>query len=390
MLKELLKITFFVILISLCFIPVSASALEQSEISAKSAALMVADTRELLFGKNEYERRSMASTTKIMTSILALEAGEPDKTVKVTKQMVAVEGTSIGLQEGDIISLKDLVSGMLLESGNDAANATACALASFPQEFAEMMNQKAAEIGMSKTHFVTPSGLDNENHYSCAYDMALLGSYAVLNPQFKEISSQISMRVSYGTPACTRTFSNHNRLLKSYPGAVGIKTGFTKKSGRCLVSAAEQNGVTLVAVTLNAPNDWDDHKKLLDYGFSKMQNYSLKSDYSMKIPIVSGTSDNIELCPQENSISVCTDKNDFREEIYLPRFIYAPVKAGDKVGEIRIKNTDGNEIKTISLLSKNTVELKKCNNTEVNEQKTFKERIKLYLEKKFTATNADL
>lgn len=380
MLKKTAKLVLVVIFIFSTVMNISA--LEDDEISAKGAALMVADTNELLFGKNEYAKLSMASTTKIMTSLLAIESGEPNRTVKITKPMIQVEGTSIGLKEGESVPLCHLVSGMLLESGNDAANATAYALAGSIDKFTEMMNRKGAEIGMANTHFVTPSGLDNENHYSCAYDMALLGSYAIMNPSFRDISSQKTMRVTYGEPSCTHTFSNHNRMLKIFPGAVGIKTGFTKKSGRCLVSAAERDGVTLVAVTLNAPNDWDDHKKLLDYGFSKMKSYSLRFSFeNINLPVISGNEKYVKVYPQKDVISLCSDKKEFKEAVFISRFIYAPITKGEQVGELRIIDSENRIIKTVPLLAENSVSETKLEN--IKEKKTFAERVKSYLKKDF-------
>lgn len=380
MLKKIAKIVLVVIFIISTVI--QTQALEADEISAKSAALMVADTRELLFGKNEYAKLSMASTTKIMTALLALESGEPNRTVKITKPMIQVEGTSIGLKEGECVPLCHLISGMLLESGNDAANATACAMAGSIDKFVEMMNQKVSEIGMTNTHFVTPSGLDDNNHFSCAYDMTLLGSYAINNPSFRDISSQKTMRATYGEPACTHTFSNHNRMLKTYPGAVGIKTGFTKKSGRCLVSAAERDGVTLVAVTLNAPNDWDDHKKLLDYGFSKTKSYSINFSFEdIKLPVISGTEKHIKVYPQKDNFFFCSERNDFKETVFIPHFIYAPITKGEQVGELRITDAENNIIKSVPLLAESSVSEAKVKNTEI--RKTFTERVKSYLKKDF-------
>ena len=192
---------------------------------------MLADTREVLYAENENEQLSMASTTKIMTSLLALESGLWEQQIKVTSDMVAAEGTSIGLLPDDLISVRTLISGMLLESGNDAANVTAYAVAGGQAQFLELMNQKAAEIGMKNTHFDSVSGLDTDSHYSTAYDMALLTAYALENPKFRSICSEKSERVYYGNPPYARTLYNHNRLLSSYEGAIGVKPGFTKQSG---------------------------------------------------------------------------------------------------------------------------------------------------------------
>lgn len=318
-----------------CIFTISASAQNvPTDISAESCVLMVAETHEVLFARNEQKLLPMASTTKIMTSLLALEYGMPQKEITVTDEMVRVEGTSIGLLPGDTVSLQTLVAGMLLESGNDAANVTAYAVAGGIAPFLTMMNAKARELKMENTCFETVSGLDSENHHSTAYDMALLGCAAVQNPAFCAICSQTQMRASYGNPPYVRTFSNHNRLLKSYDGVFGIKTGFTKKSGRCLVSAAVRDGVTLVAVTLNAPNDWADHKKLFDYGFSAVQKqFAFSAEECPPIRVVGGKTASVDttlvgdcFVPVGNQAFTVTAK------VYTQPFLYAPVNAGDIVG----------------------------------------------------------
>lgn len=314
-----------------------ARALEPPGVSAQSAALLVADTGEVLFEKNARQQRGMASTTKIMTSLLAVEEGTPNRVITATEAMVRVEGTSIGLQAGDKITLRNLVYGMLLESGNDAANAAALALAGSADKFAERMNARAREIGMTNTHFVTPSGLDNKEHFSSAYDMALLGAEAIQNPEFAAVCSTKSIRVAYGNPEYLRTLSNHNRLLRSYEGCIGVKTGFTKKSGRCLVSAVRRDGVTLVAVTLCAPNDWDDHKKLFDYGFSVVESVRLDDGFSgIQLRVVGGMGATVPIeCAITPRFSASSAQADIRREIYLEPFVYAPVEQGRIVGEAR-------------------------------------------------------
>lgn len=324
------------VLILLLSLSLPAFAASPQGISAKACVLMLADTREVLYAENENEQLSMASTTKIMTSLLALESGLWEQQIKVTSDMVAVEGTSIGLLPDDLISVRTLISGMLLESGNDAANVTAYTVAGGQAQFLELMNQKAAEIGMKNTHFDSVSGLDTDSHYSTAYDMALLTAYALENPKFRSICSEKSERVYYGNPPYARTLYNHNRLLSSYEGAIGVKTGFTKKSGRCLVSAAERDGVTLIAVTLNAPDDWNDHKKLLDYGFSVAKLYdasALQGDLSVKV--VGGDAKTVTATTAyAPKFSVAGDTADVQVQAYLKHFLYAPVEKGETVGSV--------------------------------------------------------
>ena len=223
------------------------------DLSAKSAILMVADTSEILYEKNAHERLPMASTTKIMTSLIALQSDYLQKEIVVSSDMILVEGTSMGLLENDRVTLKALVYGMMLKSGNDAANAVALTNSDSISEFTRLMNEKAKELNMYNTNFETPSGLDSKNHYSTAYDMARLSCEAIKNPLFAYICSAKEKALYYGNPPYRRTLKSHNRLLWDYDGADGIKTGFTKKSGRCLVSSVTRNGVKLIAVTLNAP-----------------------------------------------------------------------------------------------------------------------------------------
>ena len=216
---------------------------------AKAAVVLDAATGRVLFAKNANARLPMASTTKIMSTLLTLEQDGQDEWFTVDPDAIRVEGSSMGLRAGDRVTLSALAYGMMLPSGNDAANAAAVRIAGSKEAFARMMNERAAELGMEDSHFVTPSGLDDNAHYSSAYDMALLTREALSNPRFAEICSQKSAKVCFGNPPADRWLSNHNRLLKLYPDAAGVKTGFTDAAGRCLVSYAQRGGVRLIVVT---------------------------------------------------------------------------------------------------------------------------------------------
>ncbi len=341
----------------LALFPVKSAAASPWDLSAQACVLMVAETREVLYARNADEQLPMASTTKIMTSLLALESGYPEREIVVTDEMVRVEGASIGLLAGDTISLRTLVSGMLLESGNDAANVTAYAVAGGIEPFLELMNAKAQEIGMQNTHFETVSGLDSESHYSTAYDMSLLAAGAIENPLFRQICSLESERVYYGNPPYARTLSNHNRLLKSYDGAFGIKTGYTKKSGRCLVSAAERDGVTLIAVTLNAPNDWADHRKLLDYGFSvaEARDCTDLTAQLPNVPVVGGDASTVRAVLAETPfIDVTQSTPQITAQVFVQPFLYAPLKAGDCIGSVRY-SVEGKTILEVPLVAESDV-----------------------------------
>lgn len=309
-------------------------------LSADSAVLITADTKAVLFSKNADKKRGMASTTKIMTSVIALEYAMPQMTVTVKGADAAVEGTSVGLKDGDEITLYTLVAAMLLESGNDAANVTAAAVSGSFEGFSQLMNEKARSIGMLNTNFENPSGLPSENHYSTAYDMALLASYALNIPEFANICSKKSMTVSFGAENREYTFTNHNKLLSLYEGAVGIKTGFTKSSGRCLVSAVKKDGVTLIAVTLNAPDDWNDHIKLYDYGFKcvKKVNWLEGDGLYLDVGGSGGKKVKLEAVPEFYTVG---ENTAYTTEIRTEKSVFAPIEKGDCLGEAVLKNSDG-------------------------------------------------
>ena len=284
---------FFCVLLIVLLLPwvvPTATAQHSLGLSAASAVLIDAHTLQVLYAHNAHMPMPVASTTKIMTTLLLLEAGQPQLAFTATQEMVQVEGTSMGLRAGDTVTREALAIGMLLASGNDAANAAAMHLAGSLEAFSLLMNNRARALGMTRTHFVTPSGLDAEGHLSTAFDMALLGAAAIANPAFRAISSQSSMRAHFGNPPAWHYLRNHNRLVRELPGCIGVKTGFTRAAGRTLVSAVERNGRTLVAVTLNAPNDWQDHRRLYEFGFAQYQRMELDiaGDLVARLPITNG------------------------------------------------------------------------------------------------------
>lgn len=349
------------------------NAFAQVGVSAESAVLICADNGEILFSRNADRQLSMASTTKIMTSLIALEASIPDKEIVVTKEMVSVEGTSMGLIPGDSVSMEELVYGMLLQSGNDAANTVAYVIGGSQEGFAKLMNDRAAEIGMDNTNFVTASGLDDENHYSTAYDMALLACECIDNPEFLDICSQKKAKLTYGNPPYARTLTNHNKLLWKYSDTIGIKTGFTKKSGRCLVSAAKRNGVTLVAVTLNAPDDWNDHISMYEYGFSELKGTLIECDLSSISLIVAGgdkPSVTVRLAYTPEWIS----GEECKCRIIMKPFEYAPVPKDSVVGEAVFYSEHG-VIDEVPLLAADSVFLKPAEDAVQEEKSIFSDLI---------------
>ncbi len=341
----------FVICFSLFIAGIRVSA--GDSISAKAYLLMDAATGKVLAAKNETQRLPIASTTKIMTALLALEQPNVKERFCVDADAIRVEGSSMGLLLGDEVSLYDLAGGMLSASGNDAANAAAVRIGGDLSSFAQMMNDRAASLSMEDTHFVTPSGLHDDEHYSTAKDLALLAREALQNPMFRSLCSQSHVTLYYGNPPYYRTLINHNRLLSSYEGCIGVKTGYTKTAGRCLVSAAERNGVTLICVTLSAPNDWEDHKTLLDRGFRASEPVTKEVDVSdVQIPVVGGTQQTITV-RAASTLTACLSETEWQEivrEIECPPFLYAPVQKGDYIGDA-VYTYRGNVIGRIPLIA---------------------------------------
>lgn len=315
-------------------------------LSARSYALVEQTTGRLVEGSNENTRRPMASTTKIMTGLLACESGRLDETFQVPAEALTVEGSSMGLQPDESVTLRTLVYGLMLESGNDAANAIAMLLGGSIDGFAAQMNAKAQELGLANTHFANPSGLDDKDHYTTALDLARLGAYAMKNADFAQIVGTKSIRVTYNGAANGRTLTNHNRLLGSYDGEIGIKTGFTDASGRCLVSCATRGGVTLVAVTLNDPDDWKDHASLLDAGFTKLKAVPLMDEaLEQQVKVQGGVANTVTVRAEADAAAALQDaeRSRVQEQKKLPAVLKAPVQAGQQVGEL-VFTLDGVEV----------------------------------------------
>lgn len=331
--KKLFCLLLSYVILSLSVIPVCA---EEVDTSATAFVLYCADNGKVLLSEDEDTRLPMASTTKIMTTLLTLEAAaDENRVVEFTEEMVA-EGSSMYLRIGEKVRLYDLAVGMMMQSGNDAANAAAIGIAGSIDAFAALMNEKARQIGMTNSHFVTPSGLDEEEHYSTAHDMALLMAYALKNDDFAYLTAQTSMEVHFVYPADRFvTYTNHNKLLRLYDDCIGGKTGYTDQSGRCLVSAAKREGMTLIAVTLDDPDDWDDHIALYEYGF---ENYTAvtPTDEDHSIRVMGGTADDVKLYSNDTQ-PLIVPKNDgdsIKTQVFLPPFVYAPTEEGTVAGKV--------------------------------------------------------
>lgn len=352
MLKRLFSI---LISASLMIISIQGISVNALDVSAKACIMIESTTGNIIYEKDSHESLPMASTTKIMTTILSLESGNLDTPFIVDSNAIKVEGSSMGLLEGDTVTKRALCYGMMLPSGNDSANATAVKVGGSIENFASMMNSKAKEIGMNNTLFVTPSGLDEGEHHSTAYDMALLTRYALKNPDFRKICGSLSAQVEFGNPPYNRWLKNTNKLLNMYDGVIGVKTGFTDDAGRCLVSACERNGITLIVVTLNAPNDWNDHISLYDYGFNQVAFYS-PEDECFTVNVVGGTKDTIKLERSQEillpKVSGCN--TEYQSKVYLNNFEYAPIVKGESLGYIEY-SYNGEVVATSDLVSNESI-----------------------------------
>lgn len=332
----LIKRSFYLVIFLFFLCTVPAFAENTPAVSAASAILYDPLDGSILFAKNGEERRGMASTTKMMTALVALEQYELTDEVTIDREWCGIEGSSMYLKAGETMLVSDLLYGLLLASGNDAATALAGMDPGGTEAFVEKMNAKAAELGLMNTHFENPSGLDGETHYTTALELAKLAACAMENPEFARIVGTESQTVA------GRVLTNHNRLLREI-GACGVKTGFTKACGRCLVSAKEQNGRMLICVTLNAPNDWNDHKVLYEYGFAQYAPYDLLGAGDCgSVPLISSEKSRSRLyCNESFSIWLTPEE---KEQLCItlcgPRFWYGAVRAGEAYGSLQIQLGD--------------------------------------------------
>jgi serine-type D-Ala-D-Ala carboxypeptidase (penicillin-binding protein 5/6) len=268
--KRFVRLCTIFLAVSLIFVNFPQMTAASVSISASSAVLMDQESGRVLYGKDAHEKKRIASITKIMTAILAIESGKLEKLVQVSAKATRAEGSSVYLKPNEKIKLEDLVYGLMLRSGNDTAEAIAEYVGGSLEGFVFLMNQKAKEIGMANTNFGNPHGLDNfENHYSTAYDMALLTRYAMQNETYRVISGTKIHKAPNPGEKWDRVWRNKNRLLSKYKYTTGGKTGYTKRAKRTLVTTATKGDMDLISVTLNAPDDWNDHISMFEYGFQK-------------------------------------------------------------------------------------------------------------------------
>ena len=328
------------------------------KLTARSAIVMDTVTGQVLYERDIDTRRYPASTTKMMTLIVALEHGRLDDIVTVSKHAEGVEGSTLWLVQGDKIPLGELLTGMMMHSGNDATVAVAEHIAGSVPAFVEMMNETAAEIGAYNTHFVNPNGLPDENHYTTAFDLAKIAAYGYSLPHFEEIVSKQEVIYDWvKDPA--KKLRNENQMLWLYRGANGVKTGYTDAAGRCLVSAARRDGMQLVAVVLDSYYMWNDSIALLDYGFQNARPKTLvkKGEVVAKVEVADGRQDEVELVAAESLVAVekLGETGKVEKKLEIPEKVAAPIKKGDVVGKV-VCYYDGKRQGAIYLLAAKDVE----------------------------------
>lgn len=319
-------------------------------VSAQAAILLHPETGTVLFERNADQRMLIASTTKVMTALVVLENCDPDEEVVVTAEQSAVEGSSMYLRAGERYTVCDLLYGLMLVSGNDAALALAQHTAGSQEAFAELMNEKAAELSLQNTSFENPHGLDAENHYSSARDLAVIMAEAMKNADFRKITGARYYNC-HGL-----TYANHNKLLASVKGVVGGKTGYTKAAGRSLVTAFEQDGLSLICVTLNDPDDWRDHESLYREAAGTYDYLTLGDLTFPAVRVVSGISPSVRTVPAFDT-GVLVKKTDQPSiSVHLPHFIFAPMDKGDILGRAQLL-VNGEVMGEVNLVCAENVQL---------------------------------
>ncbi len=313
---------------------------DYAQTSAKAMCVMEAGSKRMLYNKNQSEKLPMASTTKIMTAITAIEnCDDLDKTFEISPKSVGISGTSIYLRKGENMSIRDLLYGLMLVSGNDASVAIGEQISGSYQKFVELMNKTAINIGAKNTHFDNTHGLDSKTHYTTAYDLALITSYALSNDTFRDLVSTKNTKIT-NTDGKVRYLKNKNKLLNSLEGCCGVKTGFTDDAGRCLVSACQREGMTVVCVVLNCGPMFEESKALIERAFNEYNLIDLTSGYAYNksISVSRGKSESVEIGTTGRYLYPlkAEEISKVSYEYNIKDLIDAPVSKGDEVGEIKI------------------------------------------------------
>lgn len=328
-----------VVIFLLSYMPISLAKADFNT-TAKAMCLMEATSRRVLKAKNENLELPMASTTKIITAITAIEnCPDLDQTFEVSKASIGISGTSIYLREGEKMSIRDLLYGLMLVSGNDASVAIGEYISGNSEFFVDLMNETVKKIGAKHTHIQNTHGLDEKGHYTTAYDLALISSYALQNPVFKEIVSTKNKKIT-NVDGKDRYLQNKNKLLRNFEGANGVKTGFTDDAGRCFVGSAERNNMTLVCSVLNCGPMFEDCASLLEEGFEefKMVDVTKNVFKERKIKIENGKELEVTISPEERFCFPLKNGEELKIKYrYLfPESIEAPLEKGCEVGKIEI------------------------------------------------------
>lgn len=348
-----LTVAFVILSIIIGFLPIAGAVTTLAPAtSAKSEILIEAYSGTVLHEHNADKHMLIASTTKILTALVVLKNCDVNEKVIIQDDFPPIEGSSIYLKPGEELTVLDLLYGLLLESGNDSAVALAFHVSESIESFSELMNECASTLGCRNSHFVNPHGLDQENHYSTARDLALISAEAMNNKTFSDIVS--TKRISIAG----RYFKNHNKLLWNYPGTIGIKTGFTESAGRSLVSCTERDGMRLICVTLSAPKDWNDHTNLYNWAYNQYDciQVAIGDQTYNSVPVISGITETVSVHPAEDFLYVYSRADKMELSCVISKFFYAPVTQNTKAGMITIKK-NGETIKEIPLLFSETVSL---------------------------------
>lgn len=346
-------------LAAVLFLPVRSGA-----VSAEKAILIDAVSGRVLYEKDADSRSLIASTTKIMTALIICEQCNVLDRMRIPKEAVGIEGSSMYLEEGEVLTLQELLYGLMLHSGNDAAVALAIYCGGTVEGFAELMNDKARLLGMTGTHFENPNGLDSPGHYSTARDLAILAAYAMENPIFYKTVSAKTVTIG------ERYLHNHNKLLWRVEGADGVKTGYTRAAGRILVSSATRDGRRLICVTINDPCDWQDHAALLEDGFSRysVQRIIEKGSVVGTLEVAGGEGRRVEILAAEDYSYSLTAEEDPQLMLPGPGFVYAPVTEGADAGFVYVL-IGGKAVGKVPVTYGQTVEMAK------REEKSFWQRL---------------
>ena len=317
--------------------------------SARSAIVMTSKGR-IMYEKNADAQALIASTTKLMTAIVTLENAKLNELVDITYECCNIEGSSMYLKAGERYTVKELLLGLLLVSGNDAAQALALHVAGSVENFTKLMNAKAAELGMEDSSFENPHGLDAPGHYSTARDMAKLMCCCMENESFRQLCATKSCLIK------GQTLINHNKLLDMCPDCIGGKTGYTQAAGRCLVSCCERNGLRLICVTLSAPDDWNDHIRLYDWAYSQFELRDAVEGQSFQVPVISGCEKSVRLLPESSIELLLEPEQELCLKVEYPRFVFAPVNKGETGGKIWVI-IDGKQVGECRLVYERDVDL---------------------------------